>query len=180
MKVFQKEGYIHATIEDVLTEAGVSRASFYAHFASKATLVEAIADDFAPVWRPLYSELAAMAAPDLSALTQWCARVVAMYRQNQPTCILLTQVAAIEPELYWKLARYQEALTTQLASGNLGLAHLACDQAARTRAMLTLSQIDHACYFLAVRRWPEDPRPGIEAMATQLHHFLESETCRER
>lgn len=180
LKVFERKSYIHAAIEDVLLEAGVSRASFYAHFAGKAALVEAIADDFAPIWRPLYDELAAMNTPVLATLTEWCTRVIAMYRANQQTCILLTQVAAIEPDLYWKLAGYQDALTEQMAAGSVSLAHLAHDQAARTRATLALSQIDHACYFLAVRRWREDPGPGIEAMAMQLQHFLTSEANRAR
>lgn len=115
---------------------------------------------------------------DLGQLTAWCRRNVALYRSNQPLCIIMTQAAAIEPDLYWKMSAYQDALTDQLAAGNPALAHLAHDKAGRLRAALALSQIDQACYFLAIRRWQEDPEAGVEAMAAQLHHFLTTEAAR--
>lgn len=173
--VFARLGYANATIEHVLAEAKVSRASFYAHFAGKADLVAAIAERFAPVWQPLYAELTAMPQPCLAALVEWCDRHVRLYRENQETCIILTQAAAIEPELYWQMARYQEAIIDQLAQSAPGLAHLAHDPAGRTRAALALSQIDHTCYFLAVRHWANDPGAGISAMANNLERFLREE-----
>ena len=60
----------------------------------------------------------------------------------------------------------------------VALAHLAHDKAGRLRAALALSQIDQACYFLAVRRWQEEPEAGVEAMAAQLCHFLTTEAER--
>lgn len=177
IRVFSAKGYVNTTVEDILSEAGVSRASFYAHFAGKAAVVEAMIENFAPIWQPAYVELSTM-PHDLERLTAWCRRNVAMYRSNQPLCIIMTQAASIEPDLYWKLSDYQEALTDQLAAGNPALAHLAHDKAARLRAVLALSQIDQACYFLAVRRWQDDPEAGVEAMAAQLHHFLTTEAAR--
>ncbi len=177
IRVFSAKGYVNSTVEDILSEAGVSRASFYAHFAGKAAVVEAMIENFAPIWQPAYVELSTM-PHDLGQLTAWCRRNVALYRSNQPLCIIMTQAAAIEPDLYWKMSAYQDALTDQLAAGNPALAHLAHDKAGRLRAALALSQIDQACYFLAIRRWQEDPEAGVEAMAAQLHHFLTTEAAR--
>lgn len=179
VRMFAAKGYALTSVEDILGEAGISRATFYTHFAGKVSVLDAIADAFAPVWTPLWDELIAMpesdgSAPDMAALRSWCARHVEIYRQHDATCIIITQGAAIEPEFYARLARDQELLIDRLAAHPL-LAHLAADPAARTRAALTLNQIDNACYFLAVRRSQADPAAGIEAMASMLHHFFTSE-----
>lgn len=178
VRVFADRGYAQASVEDVLMEAGVSRASFYSHFAGKPALAEAIADALVPAWQPLYEELAAMVAPDLPRLKDWCSRSLALYHAHQDLCIILTQASAIEPDLYWKLTAHRETVTSQMARLNPALAHLRDDAAARLRAGLAMMQLDQACYYLAIRRWQEVEDAGIEAMAMQLHHFLETEARR--
>lgn len=175
VRTFAAKGYANATVEDVLKEAGVSRASFYAHFASKLALIGAVADGFVPIWRPLYDELAAMTRPEIGLVQDWCRRNVALYRKNDVTCMVLTQAAAIEPDLYWKIAGYQDSLVDLFVQKNAALAHLAHDQAARHRAAFALSQLDQACYFLTVRAGRQDPEEGIVAMSAQLLHFLQTE-----
>ena len=177
IRVFAQQGYAQASVEDVLMEAGVSRASFYSHFAGKPALVTAIADRLSPLWQPLYGELVRMDAPSLADLEDWCRRSVALYRAHQDVCIILTQASAIELDLYWKLTAHRETVTSEFAAHNPALAHLRDDPAARLRAALALLQLDQACYYLAVRGWQADEAAGIEAMAMQLHHFLETE-CR--
>ena len=180
IRVFAASGYAQASIEDVLIEAGVSRASFYSHFAGKAALAEAIADALVPLWQPLFAELADMQLPSLAGLQHWCRRNVALYRAHQDICIILTQASAIEPDLYWKLTAHREAVSGLLAARNPALAHLRHDPAARLRATLALMQLDQSCYYLAVRHWQDAGDAGIEAMADQLHHFLSSEAKRGR
>ena len=175
IRVFADHGYAQASIEDVLIEAGVSRASFYSHFAGKPALAEAIADVLVPLWQPLYAELAEMGVPSLAALRQWCARNVALYRLHQDICMILTQASAIEPDLYEKLTAHREAVAGLLAQRNPALAHLATDAGARLRATLALMQLDLSCYYLGVRHWQDVGNAGVEAMADQLHHFLTSE-----
>jgi AcrR family transcriptional regulator len=178
VRVFAEKGYASATVDDVLSEAGVSRASFYAHFPSKVGLISAVADSFVPLWQPMYEELAAMQVPDQVRLEDWCRRNVALYWQNETTCLILTQATAIESDLYWKIAGFQNVLIDMLARKNAALAHLETDEAGRHRAAFALSQLDQACYFLTVRRSQQDPEAAIVAMAAQLLHFFESEMAR--
>jgi hypothetical protein len=103
---------------------------------------------------------------------------VALYRQNETTCLILTQATAIEPDLYWKIAGFQNVLIDMLARKNAALAHLETDEAGRHRAAFALSQLDQACYFLTVRRSQQAPEAAIVAMAAQLLHFFESEMAR--
>jgi AcrR family transcriptional regulator len=45
VKVFAERGYHPVNVEDVLAAAGVSRATFYVHFASKEDLFTAVVDE---------------------------------------------------------------------------------------------------------------------------------------
>jgi AcrR family transcriptional regulator len=176
--VIARKGFADAVVADILSEARISRATFYAHFDSLIALVEAAADDFAPVWQPVFTKLATMLDADRASLRIWCADMVATYRQNETICVVLAQAAMLDNDFYWKVAGYQAMLIDMLAEGHSRLAHLKHDEAARVRAALALTQLDQACYFLAVRRWADDPRSGIDAMAAHLHFFLTSETGR--
>lgn len=178
IKVIARKGFADAVVADILSESRISRATFYAHFDSLISLVEAAADEFAPVWQPVFRTLAAMLDADLASLRTWCASMVATYRENETICVVLAQAAMLDSDFYWKVAGYQAMLIDMLAAGHPRLAHLKHDEAARVRAALALTQLDQACYFLAVRRWAEDPGAGIEAMAAQLHFFLTSEMDR--
>lgn len=176
--VLAVKGYAATVVADILQEARVSRASFYAHFDSMAALVLAIADDFAPVWQPVYAQIATLLDGDIDGLTRWCERMVAVYREHEALCVILAQASMIDQQIYWKIAGYQEMLIDLIADGDARLGHLRCDAAGRLRAALALTQLDQACYFLAVRRWGDDPRAGIDAMAAQLRFFLVSEMKR--
>lgn len=180
VRVFSAKGVAGAVVADVLNEAQVSRASFYAHFDSMRMLVEAIADDFAPSWQPVYGRLATILDADVEVLRAWCAQMIAVYHQNEDLCVILAQAEMIESALYWKIAAYREMLIDLISDGHPGFAHLQDDPNARLRTALALSQLDHACYFLAVRRWPADPAAGLDVMAAQLHFFLQAERERGR
>lgn len=178
VRVFTRKGYAACVVADVLKEAHVSRASFYAHFASMQALVAEIADRFAPVWQPHYRELANLPGKTLEQLTGWCARMVRFYRENEAVCVILAQASLLDQEIYGKTSGYQDVLADMIADSEPGLAHLRYDPDARLRIGLVLSQLDRACYYLGVRNWEGDPEVGIATMAAQLHHFLHGELRR--
>lgn len=178
IRVFTRKGYAASVVADVLKEAQVSRASFYAHFSSMQALVEEIADRFAPVWQPYYAQLARMPGKTREQLRDWCGQMVRFYRENEAICVILAHAVLLDQEIYGKTARYQEVLIDLLADGEPRLAHLRGDADARMRVGLVLSQLDRSCYYLGVRQWPKDPAAGVAAMADQLHHFLHGEMAR--
>jgi AcrR family transcriptional regulator len=178
IRVFTRKGYAASVVADVLKEAQVSRASFYAHFSSMQALVVEIADRFAPVWLPHYASLAQMPGKTGGQLQQWCAQMVRFYRDNEAICVILAHAMLLDQEIYGKTAHYQEVLLDLLADGEPRLAHVRGDPDARLRVGLVLSQLDRSCYYLGVRRFPQDPAAGVEIMADQLHHFLQGEMAR--
>lgn len=175
-RVFEQKNYVETRVEDVLAEAGVSRATFYAHFDGKLELVSAIASEFMPQWQVLFDRLADMAEFTLPALTEWTRAYVDIYRRNEATCILLTQVSALETDFYWQLADDQERLILRMAETIPAFAAAVRDDAegrrTRMRAALLLSQLDQVSYFLAVRRWKADPEEGVRLIAEQFEAFL--------
>ena len=175
IRVFTHKGYGASVVADVLKEARVSRASFYAHFSSMQALVVEIADRFAPVWLPHYTALAHMQGKTRAQLQEWCAQMVRFYRENEAICVILAHAMLLDQEIYGKTAHYQEVLLDLLADGEPCLAHVRGDADARMRMGLMLSQLDRSCYYLGVRQWPKDPAAGVAAMADQLHHFLHGE-----
>lgn len=175
IRVFTRKGYAASVVADVLKEARVSRASFYTHFSSMQALVVEIADRFAPVWLPHYTELARLPGKTPDQLQQWCAQMVCFYRENDAICVILAHAMLLDQEIYGKTAHYQEVLIDLLADGEPRLAHVRGDPDARLRVGLVLSQLDRSCYYLGVRRYPHDPAAGVATMADQLHHFLQAE-----
>lgn len=175
-EVFSELGYVDTRIEDVLKRAGVSRASFYAHFENKLALVREISDEFSQIWGQIYDELAHMENFSDTNLENWVARHVDVYRANEATTILLTQTVALEKSLYWQFCAQQEALIERLGK-TIPAFKLACEDTdrgkqARIHAMLLLFQLDQASYFLAVRNTATDAQLGARVMAAQIRQFL--------
>jgi AcrR family transcriptional regulator len=50
--VFDKQGFLGASLSDILAEAGVTKGALYFHFASKEELAHAIMDEQFSAWNP--------------------------------------------------------------------------------------------------------------------------------
>lgn len=72
VRVFGRRGYQGARIDDVAAEAGASRATFYLHFPSKATLLEELLDRAARAFDPSFDDLGALlAGADEAGIAAW-------------------------------------------------------------------------------------------------------------
>ena len=172
-EVFGDRGYLEASIEHVLAQAGVSRAAFYSHFDSKLSLVCAVAEDFTPVWRPVFEALRDLRDPTVEALQDWAMRHLAFHRRHRAICGVLTQVALLEDRLYWVLSEQRDALIADLGRTHRAFARAATDPAAALQARLLLWQIDETCFLLVRGRLPDPEGHGPRQMAERLHGFLQ-------
>lgn len=172
-EIFSANGYAVTGIEAVLIRAGVSRAAFYAQFDGKLALVCAIAEDFIPVWRPVFDGLLALQAPSIAMLEDWARLHLAFHRKHYAICGLLTQVAGLEDRLYQEVARQRDELIALLGTRHAAFAHAATEPDMMLRARLLLEQIDQVCFAVVHNRLP-DPRHGAaRVIAEQLHAFLQ-------
>jgi AcrR family transcriptional regulator len=171
-RVFGARGYLETSIEHLLADAGVSRAAFYSHFDGKLSLICAVAEDFVPVWRPVFDALTALKHPGVADLEAWALRYLGFHREHQAICGVLTQVALLEDRLYWVLAGQRDALIAQLGERFVAFARAADDPSARMRARLLLWQVDETCFFLVRGRIPDPNGDGPRQIAERLHAFL--------
>jgi len=180
LKVFSERGYVASSIEQILVKAGVSRAAFYSHFDGKLAVVMAIADDFEPAWTPVFRYLAELRDPQLPELMEWAGRHLNLHRSNVETCTLLTQVAALEEELYRKVSLQRDALIDMLAEQQPAFAAARQDNDVMLEAQILLLGVDQTCFHL-VRHHLRDPG-GIatRVMASQMLNFLRAHGTHER
>lgn len=173
LSVFAETGYAGASIEPILSRAGVSRAAFYSHFDSKVAVVCAIGEDFEPAWRPIFGDLAAMDDPGLADLAVWAERFLHMHRSNVETCSLLTQVAAIEERLYRLVARQRDDLIEMLGAHLPAFAAARLGETALLEARILLWQIDQVCFRVVRQDFRDCENAVPHVIASQMLHFLQ-------
>ena len=101
VRLFTRKGFDNTSIDEVMTDAALTRGAFYAHFKSKQDLyAQAIAST------PVFS-IFGQTKPDGLADRDWLARLISAYlsqvhvQKADPPCplaFLVTDVAVNEPE----------------------------------------------------------------------------------
>ena len=100
-KVFERDGYLEASIDDIVADAGVARGSFYTYFPTKLAVLKVLASRVGKQIRE-----AVMFQPEdmdldpVEALDQSHRRYIEVYRQNAGIYGLIEQLSTIDPELH--------------------------------------------------------------------------------
>lgn len=105
-QLFIDRGYAAVTIDDIASEVGCSRATFYLHFASKMDVLEKIsAETMEQRPRVIYGELdEVLEAGSRAEFTRWVQRALAWFEENQAILPAWDEALAMEPE-FKKVAR---------------------------------------------------------------------------
>jgi AcrR family transcriptional regulator len=126
-RLLESESYTDVTIDQILAESGVARATFYANFVDKSELLMAVASeiytlaiDVANPWWNLPS------AASRTDLTHALARIVDLYLPNKSILDALMQAAAYQPPIRQRLTLLQQGSITRLAQ------HISAGQRAGT------------------------------------------------
>jgi AcrR family transcriptional regulator len=150
---FGERGYAATTVDDIVSAAGTTRATFYGYFSNKADVVRellAIADASGrTIWRPL-RELARN--PSRDALRAWLDSHIDWWEEWRGHISALLQAAPSEPELL--------ALQTEHARANVELIVAAVPRFrspdGQLQALLLLGQLQQLLYFWIIQRWEMD------------------------
>lgn len=95
LKVFEVKGYSGATVDDVVSEAGASRATFYVYFKNKDEVAHALFELMVPQSRDAFTELdRALAAGSWAEIREWVRGALAWWDANRGAVLALEQIVA--------------------------------------------------------------------------------------
>lgn len=106
LELFADRGYDATTVDDITVAAGVSRATFYLHFANIHALTVALASRNLPEIETYYCELDEIqAAADRGALRAWSRRTMRWFDEHQPLLLVLERIMLSGPGAAAGIAR---------------------------------------------------------------------------
>lgn len=133
--VFLAKGYAATTIDDIVTKAGVSRATFYLHFASKLDLVDAIREPILQDTSELWELLPGAVARGRTGMSDWLDVALDHWETFAPAFSAIQQADQIEANLPADLATLRGDAVRSIVQGLGSRSRLSEDeQQVRARA----------------------------------------------
>lgn len=172
--LFEERGYTATTIDDIALQAGLGRATFYLHFASKLEVVREVRDHVVDRIKAIYRDLSHMESADPKTAEQWIKTFIGFYEDERKTVTLLSQTAAIEPELAREGLDIYQSFMDVIGEGIPAFhdAATGADRALRAEAFLFLFQLETLSRYLLLDVDPDDRAAMIEAAGAQLVRLL--------
>ncbi|SHF70361.1 transcriptional regulator, TetR family [Jatrophihabitans endophyticus] len=137
-EVFDEVGYLAATLDEIVSRAGVAKGALYFHFGSKGELAAAVVTAHHTAWAALAQDAAAGAPDALTGLDRMIDGVTQLFVAS-PVTRAATRLAnehhvidtpVAEPFVGW-IGRVTETLRAGKRDGSVA-AHVVCAPAARS------------------------------------------------
>ena len=119
LELFEEKGYAATTVDDIAAAVGTTRATFYAHFPSKAHLMRSLVQTSNEL-------LTAADVPPLNSVVEsgdrelirvWLERKFAQWAEIRPYVTAAHQAAASEPEIQTVLDQWFDDAITDMEAG---------------------------------------------------------------
>jgi AcrR family transcriptional regulator len=151
LEVFDRQGYVSATIEDIVATAGASRATFYLHFKGKSEVVRDFMEQLTAESFEIYRSLDTVAKGyTWGEMRTWVGQTVTFWERNRALTKAVAEAVAVEPDLAEEFVcsvdRTVDVMTNYLASWS-GVDR----EGARLRATLLILQLERFCFFWKVQ-----------------------------
>lgn len=164
VELFLDAGYAHTTVGEVVRAAGVSRATFYAHFASKDAVLREL---MTQVWDAATAEYARFAElPDCSdaRVRGWLGGLLDAWQRYGPLTLLVNDLLAADLVAQ---SRERERRNVAVLLGDYRhWGHLPREEAGR-RAQLLIFQLERCALEWVSGRWDE-PREALLGTLTRV------------
>lgn len=97
---FEHKGYVSTTVHDIVRRAGASRPTFYAHFDSKAQVLEAVVRklQLREEYQRMIEHVRAMKEPTVDALQAWFEEYTCFYEKNLRIHEAIQQAQVVDRE----------------------------------------------------------------------------------
>lgn len=161
---FAERGYVATTVEHIAKVAGVSRATFYLHFAGKSELIAEIWGELRSGVVALHAELGASLSVTVELLEDWLQRTFDFYRRHRPLLLAVHEALALESDLSTIYGRRMAEIVSLLGP-MISRARGVDVEHARLRASLLVMQHERFCHFWILRGVEFDASAARETLA---------------
>jgi len=175
--VLAETSYAMMAVEDVISLAKVSRATFYRHFDSKFAIGKELHAQFAPSINAIYDEVLVHDDPTEAQLIGWLERVVDFYRREKVLIVAFSHMSTIEPDFHPIMVQLVEANEKRwgqrLPAFRAPFENTPLATAAKIESRLLQRQLNDFCFEVAIFDWDIDFKEGCRIVASHFRSFLE-------
>jgi AcrR family transcriptional regulator len=154
MALFIERGYDAVTVADIAQRAGLTKRTFFNHFADKREVIFAAADEF----EASIVETLTHADPGLDPL----AAVVQAYTQGAAMIVDYPELVRAREALVASSQELQERDLMKMASLTAKIAAVLLDRGISPRDAQFVAQAGASIFTTAIAAWAADPARGLE------------------
>ena len=164
LTAFGDKGYSLATVDDIVGLAGVSRATFYLHFDSKATVLRALRQRRLEEWPTEHNPL--WGAGERGSIKAFFERMVDFYQESPMLHKALHEARAADPDF---AAEHRGLLDMNAADWQTHEETKDVDpERARIVILMMYTLLDYFMYLWLIQGWELDRDEAVEAMTDAL------------
>lgn len=180
LELFTQKGYAATTIDEIAVAAGTTRATFYAHYPSRADLmrdfmarVNAVLDradgpDRATTAVELVDVVRGGRLPDILA---WLESRSALWPVFRPYLDVLDEAAAVDREVRDLVRGWHEEVIADIVRG-MQLAGRFSEETHHIRGTLAFTQLDYVATLWTRRKLEPHREHALELLADSWYHLL--------
>ena len=148
LEVFAERGYANATVEEITTAAGASRATFYLHFKSKADIVtDVLTKVLLPESDEIYLELHDQPDPTWSELRAFVENTFTYWDRHRAALDVLKQSFALDRDEVGEFWSGALEATSGVLAHYLSTLRDVDPKTARVRAILLIALLDGVDFY---------------------------------
>ncbi|WP_144672243.1 TetR/AcrR family transcriptional regulator [Arthrobacter sp. U41] len=180
LELFTEKGYAATTIDEIAVGAGTTRATFYAHYPSRADLMrDFMARVNAVLDRADGPDLATTAAGlvdvvragELDGILAWLESRAALWPVFRPYLDVLDEAAAVDPEVRALVRGWHEEVISDIVRG-MQLAGRFSQETHHIRGTLAFTQLDYVATLWTRRKLEPNRDHALEVLADSWYHLL--------
>lgn len=165
---FARVGYGATTVDDLVTDAGIGRATFYLHFSSLQDVMEALLEAVLPRVDRQYDALMALRVVDEPGIVSWLEGFFAFYAAHTGVLRASMQAETVDDRWSARLEavswRFVERFSPRGEGGD--------GPRRQVQAMILLQELDRIAYLVEVRGWHLDRKAAVAVLADHWCAFM--------
>ncbi len=161
-ELFLASGYAHTTIGDLVRAAGVSRATFYAHFASKNAVLRELMTQVWDAATAAYGRFAGLADHSEANVRRWLEGLFDAWQHYGRLTLLVNELLAAD--LVAQSRERERRNVAVLIGDGRCWQHLPREEAER-RAQLLIFQLERCMLEWVSGRWEQSREALLETLA---------------